>query len=73
MKKTIFLGLAMLFAALTFAQNNRSAAEVFLQLLIQANITCISTTNLLRLPMAGSVFTMYTIMPQYYLLFMAIL
>ena len=32
MKKTIFLGLAMLFAALTFAQNNRSAAEVFLQI-----------------------------------------
>jgi hypothetical protein len=32
MKKTIFLGLAMLFASLTFAQNNRSAAEVFLQI-----------------------------------------
>ncbi|TBO43264.1 DUF4476 domain-containing protein [Pedobacter kyonggii] len=32
MKKTIFLGLAMLFATLSFAQNNRSAAEVFLQI-----------------------------------------
>jgi len=32
MKKTIFLGLAMLFAALAFAQNNRSSAEVFLQI-----------------------------------------
>ncbi len=32
MKKTIFLGLAMLFATLSFAQNNRSTAEVFLQI-----------------------------------------
>ena len=32
MKKTIFLGLAMLFATLSFAQNNRSSAEVFLQI-----------------------------------------
>ncbi|MDQ0969152.1 hypothetical protein QFZ20_004555 [Flavobacterium sp. W4I14] len=32
MKKTIFLGLAMLFATLSFAQNNRSIAEVFLQI-----------------------------------------
>lgn len=32
MKKTIFLGLAMLFATLTFAQNYHSAAEVFLQI-----------------------------------------
>ncbi|MGM9476264.1 DUF4476 domain-containing protein [Pedobacter sp. GSP4] len=32
MKKTIFLGLAMLFASLSFAQNNRSNAEVFLQI-----------------------------------------
>ncbi|WP_316826588.1 DUF4476 domain-containing protein [Pedobacter miscanthi] len=32
MKKTIFLGLAMLFATLSFAQNNRRSAEVFLQI-----------------------------------------
>lgn len=32
MKKTIFLGLAMIFATLSFAQNNRSSAEVFLQI-----------------------------------------
>ncbi|RQO65654.1 hypothetical protein DBR40_23035 [Pedobacter sp. KBW01] len=32
MKKTILLGLVMLFATLSFAQNNRSAAEVFLQI-----------------------------------------
>ncbi|MGQ7853226.1 DUF4476 domain-containing protein [Pedobacter sp. WC2501] len=33
MKKTIFLGLAMLFATLSFAQNNRRSAEVFLEIL----------------------------------------
>lgn len=32
MKKTIFLGLAILFATLSFAQTNRSSAEVFLQI-----------------------------------------
>lgn len=32
MKKIIFLGLAMLFATLSFAQNNRSTAEVFVQI-----------------------------------------
>jgi len=32
MKKTILLGLAMLFVSLSFAQNNRNAAEVFLQI-----------------------------------------
>lgn len=32
MKTTIFLGLAMLFATLSFAQNNRRSAEVFLQI-----------------------------------------
>lgn len=32
MKTTIFLGLAMLFATLSFAQNNRRPAEVFLQI-----------------------------------------
>lgn len=32
MKRTLFLGLAMLIATLSFAQNNRSAAEVFLQI-----------------------------------------
>jgi len=32
MKKTIFLGLAMLFATLTFAQHNGNSAEVFLQI-----------------------------------------
>jgi len=32
MKRTLFLGVAMLFAALAFAQNNRNTAEVFLQI-----------------------------------------
>jgi len=32
MKTTIFLGLAMLFATLSFAQNNRRSAEVFLEI-----------------------------------------
>ncbi|MBO9674944.1 MAG: DUF4476 domain-containing protein [Sphingobacteriaceae bacterium] len=32
MKTTIFLGLAMLFATLTFAQNNYRSAEVFLEI-----------------------------------------
>lgn len=32
MKKTIFLGLAMLFATLSFAQNNHRPAEVFLEI-----------------------------------------
>lgn len=32
MKKTIFLGVAVLFATLSFAQNNRRSAEVFLEI-----------------------------------------
>lgn len=33
MKKIIFLGVAMLFATLSFAQSNRNSAEVFLQII----------------------------------------
>jgi hypothetical protein len=39
MKKTILLGLAMLFATLSFAQNNRSAAEVFIQISLPGKYT----------------------------------